>query len=194
VLWSEPVVLRGDHVRLEPAGPEHVDDLWRVAQHPEIWRYFPFAVESRDDIAFMVEYGRGSGCSFATIDQATDEVVGGTAYLAPDAGNRHLEIGATWITPTRQRSAVNTEAKLLQLAFAFDVLDCARVEFKTDARNDKSRAALLRIGATQEGVFRKHMLMPDGVWRDSVWFSILDTEWPATRERLERLLDRPLDR
>jgi RimJ/RimL family protein N-acetyltransferase len=188
MLWREPGVLTGRHVRLEPAGPEHVDALWAVAQHPEIWRFMPFTLQTRADMASLVHYGRAVGCSFATFDRASGEVVGGTAFLAPDAGNRRVEIGATWVTPPRQRSAVNTEAKVLQLRFAFETLECARVEFKTDVRNVRSRAALLRIGATEEGVFRKHMLMPDGVWRDSVWFSIIDTEWPDVRSHLRSLL------
>jgi N-acetyltransferase len=190
VSWIVPVTLEGEHVRLEPAGPEHVDALWAAGAHPELWRYMPVSVRSRDDLAFMVEYANANGCSYATVDRADDRVIGATAFLAPDAGNRHVEIGATWITPARQRSAANTEAKLLQLTHAFETLECARVEFKTDARNEKSRSALARIGATEEGTFRKHMLMPDGAWRDSVWFSIVDTEWPSVRARLEGLLGR----
>lgn len=188
--WIEPVTLEGTHVRLEPADAEHVDRLWAAAQHHEIWRYMPFRMDDRAAMSFLVDFTRASGLGFATIDRETGEVVGGTAFLAPDPGNRHLEIGSTWITPAHQRSAVNTEAKLLQLTHAFERLGCARVEFKTDARNERSRAALLRIGATEEGTFRKHMLMPDGVWRDSVWFSIVDSEWPSARERIEGLLAR----
>lgn len=115
--------------------------------------------------------------------------MGGTGFLAPDAANRRVEIGATWITPDRQRTAINTEAKLLQLTHAFEVLGCARVEFKTDARNARSRAALARIGATEEGTFRKHMLLPDSTWRDSVYFSVLDTEWPDVSARLRNRID-----
>lgn len=188
--WLEPVTLEGEHVRLEPAGPEHIDPMWAVAQDPDIWRYIPRSVTSRDDLVFWVEYLDNVGLGFATVQRATGSVIGGTAFLAPDAGNRRVEIGATWITPAAQRSAANTEAKLLQLTHAFEVLGCARVEFKTDARNERSRAALARIGATEEGILRKHILMPDGVWRDSVYFSILDTEWPAVRGRLQERLAR----
>jgi RimJ/RimL family protein N-acetyltransferase len=184
VTWIEPVTLEGEHVRLEPAGPEHLERMWAVAQDPQIWRFIPRPVTSKDELTIMVEYLRAVGFPFATVARATGAVVGSTAFLAPDAANRRVEIGATWITPAAQRSAVNTEAKLLQLTHAFEVLGCARVEFKTDARNERSRAALARIGATEEGTLRKHMLVSDGVWRDSVYFSILDTEWPDVRRRL----------
>ena len=184
--WIEPVVLEGRHVRLEPAGLEHIDRLWAVADDASIWRYIPLPVRDRAEMAFFVEYLRATGCYFATVERATDTVVGGTGFLAPDEANRRVEIGATWITPSRQRSAINTEAKLLQLMHAFEVLGCARVEFKTDARNERSRAALTRIGAREEGTLRKHMLLPDGTWRDSVYFSILDSEWPDVAADLER--------
>ena len=188
--WLEPVTLEGDHVRLEPAGPEHLDAMWAVAQDPEIWRYIPLSVTSRDELAFMVDYLRAVGLAFATVQRSTGAVIGGTAFLAPDAANQRVEIGATWITPAAQRSAANTEAKVLQLTHAFEVLGCARVEFKTDSRNVRSRAALARIGATEEGTLRHHMLLSDGVWRDSVYFSILDSEWPDVDRRLRERLAR----
>ncbi len=186
--WPAPVVLEGEHVRLEPLTAGHVEALWTVAQDPEIWRYIPFPVRTRDELAFMVEYVDAIGQGFATVLRATDTPIGSTAFLAADEGNRRLEIGATWITPAHQRSAANTEAKLLQLAHAFEVLGCARVELKTDARNQRSRDAIARLGATEEGTFRKHMLLPDGTWRDSVYFSIVDAEWPSVRHRLEERL------
>jgi RimJ/RimL family protein N-acetyltransferase len=128
---------------------------------------------------------RGTVLPFATIDRASGRIVGSTSYLAIEPAHRRLEIGATWITPTSQRSPVNTEAKLLQLTHCFEVLGCNRVEFKTDARNARSRRALARIGATEEGTFRAHMVMPDGALRDSVWFSVIAPEWPAVKQRLE---------
>jgi RimJ/RimL family protein N-acetyltransferase len=182
--------LEGEHVRLVPLGPQHVDALWAVAQHPEIWRFMPFPVTTRAELALMVEYVLGIGHGFATVLRSTENPIGATAFLAPDEANRRVEIGATWITPAHQHSAANTEAKLLQLGHAFDVLGCARVELKTDARNVRSRAAIARIGATEEGTLRKHMLLPDGTWRDSVYFSIVDTEWPAVKRRLAALLHR----
>jgi RimJ/RimL family protein N-acetyltransferase len=193
----EPVTLEGRHVRLEPVRSDHLDALWEAGDagaYPELWRYIPFPMRTRDDLRVLIELGAASVAPFrlvfATIDLETGEAVGSTAFLNVDNGNRRLEIGSTWVTPAKQRSPVNTEAKYLQLTHCFDELGCARVEFKTDARNEQSRAALERIGATEEGVLRKHMLMPDGVWRDSVYYSILDTEWPSVRERLHGLLDR----
>ena len=190
VTWVEPVTLVGKYVRLEPATPDRLDDAWRAGDHPEIWRYSPFALRTRDDMAFRIEYVNASGTGFHTVERASDEIVGGTAFLAPDEANRSLEIGATWITPARQRSMVNTEAKLLQLMHAFEVLGCERVYFKTDSRNERSRAALARLGAIEEGTLRRHMLLHDGTWRDSVYFSVIRPEWPAVRERLTRLRDR----
>lgn len=193
----EPVTLEGEHVRLEPVRSDHLDALWAAGDattYPELWRYIPFPMRTREDLRALIELGAASVAPFrlvfATIDRETDEAVGSTAFLNVDEGNRRLEIGSTWVTPAKQRSPVNTEAKYLQLTHCFDVLGCARVEFKTDARNEQSRAALERIGATEEGILRKHMLMPDGVWRDSVYFSILDSEWPEVRDRLRGLFER----
>jgi RimJ/RimL family protein N-acetyltransferase len=121
---------------------------------------------------------------FVTIERASGRVVGSTCYLAIEPAHKRLEIGSTWITPSQQRSPVNTEAKLLQLGHCFETLGCNRVEFKTDSRNAQSRAALARIGAKQEGIFRAHMVMPDGVLRDSVYFSVVAPEWPDVKARL----------
>src|SRR5262245_9900907 len=131
--WIEPVTLEGQHVRLEPASMDRVDDAWRAADHPELWSHSPFPMRTREDMVFRLEHVDQSGGGFHTVEQATDEIIGGTAFLAPDEANRSVEIGATWIAPSRQRSAVNTEAKLLQLTHAFEVLDCERVCLKTDA-------------------------------------------------------------
>jgi RimJ/RimL family protein N-acetyltransferase len=188
--WIEPVTLEGRYVRLEHSTLERLEDAWRAADHPEIWQFIPMAVRTRDELAFLIEYVNGAGTGFYTVDRATGEIVGGTALLAPDELNRSLEIGATWITPSHQRSAVNTEAKLLQLTHAFDVLGCERVYLKTDARNERSRAAIARIGAVEEGTLRRHMVLPDGTWRDSVYFSVIRPEWPAVKERLTGLQDR----
>lgn len=189
-VWIEPVTLEGRYVRLEPANDGHIDALWQVAQDPEIWTYIPFPVRTRDELASLVEFGNASGLSFATIDRVTGEPVGGTAFLALDPVNRSVEIGATWITPEHQRTSVNTDAKLLQLTHAFETLECERVYFKTDSRNVRSRAAIARLGATEEGTFRRHWLLPDGTWRDSVYFSVIAPEWPAVRANLTERLDR----
>ena len=121
---------------------------------------------------------------FATVDRESGEAVGSTAFLNVDEGNRRLEIGSTWVTPAKQRSAVNTEAKYLMLEYAFERWNCVRVELKTSSRNERSRRAILRIGATEEGVLRQHMINRDGSLRDTVYYSILDREWPAVKERL----------
>ncbi|HEY2893936.1 MAG TPA: GNAT family protein, partial [Pirellulales bacterium] len=126
----------------------------------------------------------GQVLPFTTIDNVTGQVAGSTSYLAIDRANRRLEIGATWLAPTWQRTACNTEAKFLQLSHSFEVLGCVRVEFKTDALNEQSRRALARIGAVEEGTFRQHMVCPGGRLRDSVYYSVLDREWPDVKKRL----------
>jgi RimJ/RimL family protein N-acetyltransferase len=132
----------------------------------------------------------GVALPFAVMERASGRAIGSSRYAAIDRFNRRLEIGWTWYAPVWQRTAVNTETKYLMLRHAFETLGCLRVEFKTDALNERSRKALLRIGAKEEGTFRRHMIMPGGRIRDSVYFSIIDSEWPAVRARLEELLDR----
>ena len=125
---------------------------------------------------------------FATCDLASGRVVGSTRYMNIDQPNRRVEIGSTWIARPWQRTAISTEAKYLMLQYAFEQLGCLRVELKTDALNQASRTAILRIGATQEGIFRNHMICGDGRVRDSVWFSIIEAEWPQAKARLESML------
>jgi len=189
----EPITLEGEHVRLEALRESHADALVAVSIGHGLFRFFPFSLEDEAALRGYVKgavaaLANGTLLPFATIDRATGRVVGSTSYLAIDAGNRRLEIGATWIAPSHQRSAVNTEAKLLQLTHCFEVLGTNRVEFKTDARNARSRAALARIGAVEEGIFRAHMVMPDGALRDSVYFSVIASEWPAVKRSLEQKL------
>jgi N-acetyltransferase len=191
----EQVTLEGRLVRLEPLGTGHVAALWRIAQHPDIWTWMPWRMGSQQDMAALVEKSLaardvGSALPFVQVWKETGEVYGSTSYLAIDLANRRLEIGATWLTPAFQRTAANTEAKLLLLAHAFDVLGCNRVEFKTDHLNARSRAAIRRLGALEEGALRAHMVRPDGTLRDSVYFSILRSEWPAVREGLLQRLAR----
>ena len=191
----EPVTLEGDHVRLEPMSFAHVPALSEVAFQPSIWRWMPLRLETAEEtrayVASALESAAtGTQLPFVTVDRATGRAIGSTRYLEIALDHRRLEIGWTWIAPAWQRSAVNTEAKLLMLEHAFDRLDCRRVEFKTDARNERSRAALLGIGATFEGIFRKHVVLRDGSPRDSAWFSIIDDEWPAIRDRLRLRLAR----
>lgn len=189
----EPIILEGNHVRLEPVRLDHCDALWKAGSNPSIWTYIPFPMRSVDDMRRRVEgaiaeLNRGTALWFATIHRATETPIGCTGFWSVDTYHRRVEIGGTWITPEHQRSATNTEAKLLMLTHCFEVYGCIRVEFKTDSLNSRSRAALARIGATEEGTFRNHMIMPDGRYRHSVYFSITDTEWPTVKARLQERL------
>ena len=184
-----PVTLAGSHVRLEPLTSAHVPGLARVGLDAAIWRWGLSSLTTTEDMRAYVETAlaeqrRGVSLPFAIIAQANDEVIGSTRYgnIAPP--DHRLEIGWTWLAPPHQRTAANTEAKLLLLTHAFESLGAMRVEFKTDALNVQSRAALARLGAVEEGTFRKHMLTASGRVRDSVYFSIVDTEWPAVKARL----------
>jgi RimJ/RimL family protein N-acetyltransferase len=191
--WVRPVVLEGSHVRLEPMRLEHADAVAAAALGHGLFRYFPVALETRADLDRYVAHcvdgiGTGASLTFVTRDRASGRVAGSTAFLAIEPAHRRLEIGGTWLAPAFQRTPCNTEAKYLQLRHCFESLGCLRVEFKTDARNQRSRAALARIGAVEEGTFRSHMVMPDGALRDSVYFSVIASEWPAVKARLESLL------
>jgi N-acetyltransferase len=192
-MWIQPVTLEGRFIRLEPLGPQHAAALWAVSSDQAIYRFKPYTMRSIDDMQHFIARAQknlstGEGLGFATVDRATGQPVGSSSYFASDAQHRRVEIGGTWVIPPRQRTPINTEAKLLMLRHAFEALGCLRVEFKTDALNEKSRRALLRIGAVEEGIFRNHMLMPDGRIRDSVYFSIIASEWPAVEARLLGLL------
>ncbi|MGH8362661.1 MAG: GNAT family N-acetyltransferase [Gammaproteobacteria bacterium] len=193
---SAAPVLEGSHVRLEPLSLSHLDDLCAVGLDPELWRWMPNQMRDRDEMRAFVasalnEEQSGVSRPFATVLKATDRVVGSTRYLNMDSRNRRVEIGYTWIGKAWQRSVVNTEAKYLMLRHAFETLNCVRVELKTDALNERSRAAILRLGATQEGTLRHHMLTWSGRLRDTVYFSILAGEWPSVRARLQAKLHQP---
>jgi RimJ/RimL family protein N-acetyltransferase len=192
-LQIQPVTLQGRHVRLEPLTLDHHNGLCEIGLEADLWRWIPFQVKSRDE---MQEYIRqalqwqsdGTALPFATVEQSSGRVVGCTRYMNIDKPNRHVEIGSTWIGKPWQRTVVNTEAKYLMLRHAFETLGCFRVELKTDALNQRSRNAILRIGASQEGIFRKHVVCWDGRLRDSVYFSVIDSEWPEVKARLEEKL------
>jgi RimJ/RimL family protein N-acetyltransferase len=193
--WLTPT-LEGRIVRLEPLTRKHADDLWQASRDPRVWRWLPVVQpQTRDEWQGWMDdaLGRvanGLDLAFATVLVATGEAVGSTRFLALRPEHRSLEIGWTWLAPSAWGTGANAEAKLLQLEHAFDVLGCRRVEFKTDSTNEASRTALLGIGATFEGIFRKHMVMPgDGV-RHSAWYSVVDDEWPAVKARLEESLRR----
>ena len=194
-----PVTLTGAVVRLEPIRTDHAELFWEVAKDAldDIFRWIPYRIQTPEDFEKLVakarqEQERGESVVFATVENASGRVVGSTRFMNIDRNNRRVEIGSTWIAPAWQRTAVNTEAKYLMLRHAFDVWGCVRVELKTDALNDKSRNAILRLGAKEEGTLRRHVVTWTGRIRDSVYFSILDNEWPEVKARLEEKLRAPV--
>jgi len=187
--------LEGTHVRLEPLQPEHAPTLWEVAKDhlEDLFQWIPYRLTSLEEFQefnrqVLEEQRRGLSIPFVTIEQNSNHIVGTTRFMSMDLANRKVEIGSTWIAPRWQRTVVNTEAKYLMLRHAFETWKCLRVELKTDALNLRSRQAILRLGAKEEGTLRKHMLTWNGRQRDSVYFSILDTEWPDVKARLENKL------
>lgn len=194
--WVEPVTLVGRRVRLEPLELRHLDDLAAVGLDPAIWAWTIARPTDRDGLRAWLDPALANAAAgielpFATIDLASGRAVGSTRFLNIVPEHRRLEIGWTWVGARFQRTGANREAKLLQLAHAFDDLGANRVEFKTDSRNGPSRAALLGIGATFEGIFRNHMIMPGGPLRHSAYYSVTVEDWPEVRARLLALLDRP---
>ncbi len=185
--------LEGEIVLLEPLETHHEEGLFHAAQHPEIWQWLAPINESREYFhewfqMSLAESEAGREGVFATIDRRSGEPIGSTRYLNVREVHRGVEIGWTWLKPSAWRTGANVEAKLLMLGHAFERLECMRVELKTDARNERSRAAMAAMPAQFEGVLRKHMLMPGIGVRDSAYYSVIDTEWPAVRTNLERRL------
>lgn len=194
MIWPPPEVpLEGSLVRLEPLVEGHREPLRSVAGHPEIWQWMDRRVVETDEGFDQWFDGRllarkmGDENAYATLT-AGGEPLGSSSYLAPRPIHDGVEIGWTWLTPSAWRSGANVEAKLLMLGFAFEELGCMRVELKTDARNERSRGAMEALPANFEGIFRKHMLMPVTGVRDSAYFSVVDDEWPKTRQNLEQRL------
>jgi len=190
----DPVVLEGIHVRLEPLLRKHITGLCEVGLEGQLWRWIPTPVRTADDMAAYVELAlkeqaNGVSLPFAQIEKATGRLIGSTRYMNIDRVHHRVEIGCTWIGREWQRTAANTEAKYLLLRHAFETLGCMRVELKTDSLNEKSRAAILRIGAKQEGIFRNHMMTSTGRIRHTVYFSIVDSEWPGVKSEMERRLN-----
>jgi RimJ/RimL family protein N-acetyltransferase len=188
--WTAPVTLEGARVRLEPLALAHLDDLAAVAFEPRIWRWMPSRPANLDALRDWISEAlanrdRRVEVPFATVDLASGRAVGSSRFLNIVPEHRRLEIGYTWLGAGFQRTGANREAKLLQLRHAFEELGANRVEFKTDSLNEPSRAALLGIGATFEGIFRNHMVMPGGRLRHSAYYSVVAEEWPAVRARLE---------
>jgi N-acetyltransferase len=185
-----PVVLYGEHVRLEPLDHRHAEQLFAAAQDDEIWRYMPVPRPgSEADMIHVIEKAwkaasSGDELPFAIIEDKTDQAIGSTRFLEIRRPDRGLEIGWTWLATRAQRTAVNSECKFLLLKHCFEELGALRVQLKTDGRNTRSQVAIERLGAVREGVLRRHRLMWDGVYRDTVYYSILESEWPDVRTRL----------
>ena len=191
----EPVTLEGEHVRLEPLSLLHHEGLSEVGLDEEIWRWNPAPVRTGEEMRAYIEealgvQARGSALPFATVEKTSGRSIGSTRYANIDVMNRRVEIGWTWIAPRWQRTAVNTEAKYLMLRHAFETLGCMRVEFKTDSLNERSRNAIGRLGAKEEGIFRNHMITSTGRIRHTAYFSIIDSEWPSVKAGLEEKLSR----
>ncbi|MEW6406465.1 MAG: GNAT family protein [Chloroflexota bacterium] len=192
----KPVVLQGKHVRLEPMIEAHIPGLTEIGVGQDFWDFMLYGrMDTEADMRAWVKdilsrAEKGADLPFAVIHLASDRVAGATRYLNIMPKDYGLEIGGTWYGLEFQRTAVNTESKYLLLTHAFETLKCIRVQLKTDLRNVRSQKAIERIGAVKEGVLRNHMILPDGRYRDSVFYSILDTEWPGVKARLEETFKR----
>ena len=188
-----PVTLTGRLVQLEPLSLLHVDGLCEQGLDPALWRWIPSSVSTPEEMrayveAALAEQARGQALPFVIRELASGRIVGNTRFGNISAADRRLEIGWTWVAASHQRTGVNTEAKTLLLTHAFETLGAHRVELKTDALNEKSRHAIARIGAVQEGIFRRHMICASGRVRDTVYFSIIDSEWPAVKAKLAAMV------
>ncbi|MFL7870085.1 MAG: GNAT family N-acetyltransferase [Anaerolineales bacterium] len=190
----KPVVLTGKHVRLEPMTEAHTPGLAEIGVGQDFWDFMLYGnMKSEADMANWVRdilsrAEKGTDLPFAVVHLASGRVAGATRYLNIMPNDRGLEIGGTWYGLEFQRTAVNTECKYLLLEYAFEILGCIRVQFKTDLRNERSQRAIERVGAKHEGILRNHMILPDGRYRDSVYYSIIDKEWPEVKTRLEAML------
>ena len=185
----KPLVLEGEAVKLAPLKLEHLSELFEVASDNSLWRWTTNIINTKEDMLRYIESALGDAekkiaVPFVTIEKSSGRVIGSTRFANIDTNNRRVEIGWTWINPEWQRTAVNTEAKLLMLTHAFETWKCVRVELKTDALNEKSRNAIIRIGATQEGILRQHYITFSGRFRDTVYFSIIDSEWQSVKAAL----------
>jgi len=190
-----PITLEGRAVRLEPLSMAHHAQLCEAGLDFDLWHWTTQNVRTPEDMRTYIEQAlsdqaRGTALPFATLDQVSGKVIGSTRYLNIDVSNLRVEIGATWLTKNLQRTAANTEAKYLMLRHAFEKLGCIRVELKTDSLNQRSREAILRLGAQEEGTLRNHMLTWTGRIRHTVYFSIIDAEWPKVKARLEGMMAR----
>ena len=193
--WVKPVTLEGSIVRLEPLSLDHLDDLARVAFEGGLWRWTAVQPSNTDELRGWVQTAlagaaAGTEMPFATVDRASGRAVGSSRFMSIVPEHRRLEVGWTWVGLAHQRSGANREAKLLQMIHAFETLGANRLEFKTDSLNEKANPGLLGIGATFEGTFRNHMIMPGGRLRHSNYYSVVREEWPAVKAALQAKLDR----
>jgi len=196
--WIPPsLILEGRHVRLIPLQPGHSPELYRAGADPALWRFVPIRIDSQADMdqyvrTALTSRDTGDSQPFAVTGRSDGRILGSTRFYSMSRPNRNLEIGYTWLAPAVWRSPVNTECKFLLLRYAFETLGCLRVALRTDVRNLRSRAAIERLGARQEGILRKHMILPDGHVRDTVYYSITDEEWPAVKIGLEeKMAEKP---
>jgi RimJ/RimL family protein N-acetyltransferase len=193
-MWVKPIALEGQRVRLEPLDESHVAGLAAAGAYPEIWQYYPFTSGGLDGYAGYAlrekEKSPEAQLCLVVIDKENGSVCGCTGFLDIQPANRSLEIGGTWYTPSVWRTRVNSECKYLMMCHAFDELKAIRISLKTDSRNLRSQAAIERLGAKREGVLRNHILYPDGYRRASVYFSVIEEEWPQVKTRLESFLAR----
>ncbi|WP_408009680.1 GNAT family N-acetyltransferase [Pseudalkalibacillus sp. A8] len=192
-MWIKPVTLTGNHVTMRPMEVNDIKELYEAAQYEEIWDYMPMAINSLEDMKTFLHQAfkardKGVEFPFVIYDQQQQKLVGSTRFLNISEKDRHLEIGWTWLTPSVWRSPVNTECKYLLLRHCFEELETIRVQLKTDGRNRRSQAAIERIGGVREGVLRKSRLTYTGYVRDTVYFSILESEWPDVKRKLEEKL------
>ena len=192
--FAPPVTLSGRHVRLEPMSAAHHDDLCEAVRDGELWQLWYTAIPTPKGMAAEIQrrldlQAKGSMCPFAVVDPATGQAVGMTTYMNIDANNRRVEIGSTWYRRSVQRTPLNTEAKRLLLAHAFEQLDCIAVEFRTHFFNQQSRRAIERLGAKLDGVLRSHQINPhpqaQGTLRDTCVYSIVASEWPTVKAHLD---------
>lgn len=192
--WVTPVTLQGKHVRLEPMTEAHIPGLSEIGIGQHFWDFMLYGdIKTEEDMRHWVldilsRAEKGTDLPFVAIHLALGRVAGATRYLNIIPNDRGLEIGGTWYGTEFQRTAVNTECKYLLLKHAFETLGTIRVQLKTDLRNERSQKAMERIGAKKEGILRNHMILPDGSYRDSVFYSILDTEWAEVKMNLEAMM------
>jgi RimJ/RimL family protein N-acetyltransferase len=190
----KPIILTGHIMRLEPLSEAHVPELTFAGQDESIWRYMLYGtIRTEEQMCAWIQdilqrQARGTDLPFAVIHLETEHAIGATRYMNINHADRGLEIGGTWYTPAYHGTKVNTECKYLLLRHAFETLGCIRIQFKTDLRNERSQRAIERLGAVKEGIFRNHMITSDGIIRHSVYYSIIDSEWPTVKVRLEERL------